>query len=147
MTSYRISTIARLLGVSSDTVRRWLDDGLIKTQEAPRTDSVISAPGPGPKRINGKSVVEFICQKPDFHQLHSGLAQQHSIRNHFEGLVTAITSDKVMSQVEMQCGPFRVVSLISTEAVKELGLEIGSIATAQVKATNVAIGLPPGEKL
>lgn len=147
MSSYRISTIARLLGVSTDTVRRWLEEGLIKAQETPHSEARISTPSSGPKRINGKSVVEFICQKPDFHQLHSGLAQQHSIRNHFEGLVIAITSDKVMSQVEMQCGPFRVVSLISTEAVKELGLEIGSIATAQVKATNVAIGLPPGEKL
>ena len=53
-------------------------------------------------------------------------------------------SDTVMSQVTLQCGPFRVVSLISTEAVRELGLEVGSVATAVVKATNVHVETPRG---
>ena len=65
-----------------------------------------------------------------------------SARNHLTGIVTAITSDVVMSQVSLQCGPFRVTSLISTEAVRELGLEVGSIATAVVKATNVHLEVP-----
>jgi len=52
-----------------------------------------------------------------------------------------------MSQVDLQCGPYRVVSLVSTEAVEELNLEVGSVATAQVKATNVSVQLPEGEKL
>ena len=65
-----------------------------------------------------------------------------SARNHFTGLVTRIVSDSVMSQVDLQCGPFRVVSLISTEAVGELGLEVGSVATAVVKATNVSVETP-----
>lgn len=148
MISYRISTIARLLGVSSDTVRRWIDEGLLETVSAKGISPEKKATnGLGPKRVSGKSVVEFIQQKPDFHQLESQFVQQQSIRNHFEGLVVAIVSDRVMSQVEMQCGAYRVVSLISTEAVKELGLEVGSIATAQIKATNVSIGLPRSEKL
>lgn len=54
--------------------------------------------------------------------------------------------DKVMAQVELQCGPFRVVSLMSSEAVRELGLELGSTATAVVKATNVMVEVPPGKK-
>ena len=62
-----------------------------------------------------------------------------SARNKLNGLVTKIVSDKVMSQIELQCGPFRLVSLISTEAVQELGLEVGSPAIATVKATNVII--------
>ena len=53
--------------------------------------------------------------------------------------MTRVTSDTVMSQVELQCGPFRVVSLISTEAVRELGLEPGVVTTARVKATNVVL--------
>ena len=65
-----------------------------------------------------------------------------SARNRFVGLVTRIESDKVMSQVELQCGPFRVVSLLSTEAVRELGLEPGSVAVAVVKATNVIVEIP-----
>lgn len=70
-------------------------------------------------------------------------AERRSARNHLTGLVTKVTSDQVMSQVELQCGPFRVVSLISTEAVEQLGLEVGSLATAVVKATNVSLEGPP----
>ncbi|MDN5732309.1 MAG: TOBE domain-containing protein, partial [Yaniella sp.] len=62
-----------------------------------------------------------------------------SARNKLTGLVTRIESDKVMSQVELQCGPFRIVSLISTEAVQELDLQVGAPAVATVKATNVVI--------
>ena len=65
-----------------------------------------------------------------------------SARNRFVGLVTEVISDTVMSQVELQCGPFRVVSLLSTEAVRELGLEPGSVAVAVVKATNVIVETP-----
>ena len=56
-----------------------------------------------------------------------------------------ITADKVMAQVELQCGPFRVVSLMSSEAVRDLGLELGSVATAVVKATTVIIETPHGK--
>jgi molybdopterin-binding protein len=64
---------------------------------------------------------------------------RRSARNHLTGIVTRVVSDTVMSQVDIQCGPYRVVSLISTEAVRELGLEPGSVATAVIKATNVSI--------
>jgi molybdopterin-binding protein len=62
-----------------------------------------------------------------------------SARNRFVGLVTAVKADTVMAQVEMQCGPFRVVSLMSSEAVEELGLEPGSVAVAVIKSTNVIV--------
>jgi molybdopterin-binding protein len=61
--------------------------------------------------------------------------------------VTAVTVDKVMAQVELQCGPHRVVSLMSSEAVRELGLEPGSVATAVVKATTVIVETPGGRAL
>lgn len=70
--------------------------------------------------------------------------RHRSARNEFAGLVTEVVSDTVMSQVTLQCGPFRVVSLISTEAVRELGLEPGSVASAIVKATNVSVTVPGG---
>ncbi len=70
-----------------------------------------------------------------------------SARNRFVGLITGITADKVMAQVELQCGPFRVVSLMSSEAVRELGLELGSVATAVVKATTVIIETPHGKSI
>ena len=65
-----------------------------------------------------------------------------SARNRFAGVVTKVTKDKVMAQVEIQAGPHRVVSLLSTEAVEELGLEPGSLAIASVKATNVTVEIP-----
>ena len=58
------------------------------------------------------------------------------------GLVTAVVKDRVMAQVEMQCGPHRIVSLISTEAATELGLEPGVLAVAVVKSTNVVVERP-----
>ncbi|MDO5728571.1 MAG: TOBE domain-containing protein [Actinomycetaceae bacterium] len=136
MPSYRVSTIASLLGVSDDSVRRWLDEGHITADQTSE----------GPLRIDGVSVVEFINARPDLHLRSIGRVNQ-SIRNYLPGLVTGLTKDRVMSQVELLCGPFRVVSLVSTEAVEELGLEVGSVAAALIKATNVSVQSLEGDKL
>ena len=131
MSAYRISTAARLLAVSDDTVRRWVQQGRLTVQES----------ATGPQLIDGASLAA-LCQEIAAEQSIDGMdtgAGRRSARNHLTGIVTAIRSDPVMSQVDVQCGPFRVVSLISTEAVAELGLEVGSLATAVVKATNVSI--------
>jgi molybdopterin-binding protein len=69
-----------------------------------------------------------------------------SARNRFVGLVTRVQRDGVMAQVDLQAGPFRVVSLMSREAADDLGLEPGMLAAASVKATNVTIELPPGSE-
>ena len=138
MPHYKVSTIAILLGVSDDTVRRWLDDGLVT-----RVDSGENS---GPLRIDGASVAALINSQPDVHQLALGQGTQ-SVRNHLQGLVIALHSDPVMSQVDLQCGPYRVVSLVSTESVRELGIEVGSIAMAQIKATNVSLQVPTGGNL
>lgn len=134
MSSYRISTVAHLLGVSDDSIRRWLDDGLLAADPS----------SPSPTRILGTSIVDFLHNKPEAHRLSTGRTTS-SLRNQLTGLVVNIVSDTVMSQVEMQCGPYRIVSLISTEAVRDLGLRVGSIANAQIKATNVSIQLPEGD--
>ena len=133
MPHYKISTLATLLGVSDDTVRRWLDDGLVT-----RADNGQNS---GPLRIDGASVAALFNSQPDVHQLALGQDTQ-SVRNHLQGLVIALHSDPVMSQVDLQCGPYRVVSLVSTESVRELGIEVGSIAMAQIKATNVSLQVP-----
>ena len=74
-------------------------------------------------------------------ELHGTTAS--SARNRFTGLVTRVVTDTVMAQVELQCGPFRVVSLMSSEAARELGLEPGRVASAVVKATQVVIEAEP----
>ncbi|MGN6205191.1 TOBE domain-containing protein [Humibacter sp.] len=131
MTRFRISEAAVLLGVSDDTVRRWIDAGELTSG----TDDV------------GRAVVEGADLARRLTASANGpgdpLERGSSARNRFVGLVTAVTSDTVMSEVELQCGPHRVVSLMSTEAVRELGLEVGSLATAVVKATMVIVETPP----
>ena len=126
MSHIRIADAARFLGVSDDTVRRWVSAGTL----ASVTDSS------GRKAIDGRELAEFAKAQagttPDAGSVSSA-------RNRFVGLVTAVKADAVMAQVEMQCGPFRVVSLMSSEAVEELGLEPGSVAVAVIKSTNVII--------
>ena len=66
-----------------------------------------------------------------------------SARNRLRGVVTQVTTDTVMAQVELVCGPYRVVSLVSREAVEDLGLEPGAVAYATVKSTNVSLEVSP----
>lgn len=126
MTNLRISEAARLLGVSDDTVRRLVAAG-----------DLTSGTGDGPQTVDGRSLAEHLkSAAPE----RGGSSS--SARNRFTGLVTAVKVDGVMAQVELQCGPFRVVSLMSSEAATDLGLEIGSVAAAVVKSTNVVIEVP-----
>lgn len=131
MTEIRIAQAAALLGVSDDSVRRWVAEGKVTAQQ----DAT------GRQVIEGQELARFT---EALHDSDSSSGLDHGVgvrsaRNHFTGIVTAILSDTVMSQVSLQCGPNRVTSLISTEAVRELRLEVGSIATAVVKSTNVTI--------
>jgi molybdopterin-binding protein len=129
---FRLSEAARLLGVSDDTVRRWVDAGLIPAG----TDAA------GRKIVEGADLAAFAKKQASEVADPTGVGR--SARNQFVGLVTEVTADKVMAQVEMQCGPHRVVSLMSAEAVRELGLEPGVLAVAVVKSTHVVIETPGG---
>ncbi|MGY4643190.1 TOBE domain-containing protein [Cellulomonas sp. URHB0016] len=134
MTHYRISEAAALLGVSDDTVRRWVDAGTLAA----------SVDESGRSVVEGAALAAVAVERARTPQ-DSG-AGSSSARNRFAGIVTALTLDTVMAQVELQCGPFRVVSLMSAEAVRELGLEVGSRASAVVKATTVVVETPRGHR-
>ena len=131
MPSYTVGQAAELLGVSADTVRR------LGRPRGPESDP---DPGraPAPRRRRAGPLRAGQVRPP------SGDARSgpESARNHFPGLVTKVTKDKVMAQVEVQAGPFRVVSLISREAADELALAPGSLVVASVKATNVVVEIP-----
>ncbi|WP_439332447.1 TOBE domain-containing protein [Saccharopolyspora antimicrobica] len=127
---YRIAEAAGLLGVSDDTVRRWVDGGQLRAQR----DAA------GRLVVDGAELAEFARDQARSTPDPSGVGR--SARNRLVGLVTEVLSDRVMSQVEMQCGPHRVVSLMSTEAVHELGLRPGVLAVAVVKSTNVVVETP-----
>jgi molybdopterin-binding protein len=127
---YRIGQAAEILGVSSDTVRRWADTGRIKT-----------ATRAGNRRyIDGPDLARFAVEIAGDHDRTE--TQRRSARNRFLGIVTKVTKDAVAAQVEIQAGPHRFVALITREAVDELGLEPGVVADAVVKATNVGVELP-----
>lgn len=126
MPQIRIKQAAELLGVSDDTMRRWIDDGRISS----------TADASGRQVVDGADLARLAQERA---HAPASADSRLSARNRLAGLVTHVISDTVMSQVEMQCGPFRVVSLLSTEAVRDLGLEPGVLASASVKATNVII--------
>lgn len=129
----RIKDAALYLGVSDDTVRRWIDAGTLGSA----TD------GAGRTVVDGLELAQLAKQNAVLPTDPSGVAR--SARNRFVGLVTGIVMDTVMAQVELQCGPHTVVSLMSSEAVRELGLEPGSVAVAVVKATTVIVETPIGK--
>ncbi len=127
MTQIRIADAARFMGVSDDTVRRWLDAGtLTKHKDAS-----------GRATVDGAQLAALAREQSALPQDPTGIGS--SARNRFVGIVTEVLQDTVMAQVEMQCGPHRVVSLMSAEAVRELGIEPGSVAVAVVKATMVTV--------
>ena len=130
MPQIRIRDAALFLGVSDDTVRRWIDQG-----------ALVSAKDEGGRAVvDGLSLARLARQNAVLPVDPSEIGR--SARNRFVGIVTDITMDTVMAQVELQCGPHRVVSLMSSEAVRELALELGSTAIAVVKATTVLIETP-----
>jgi molybdopterin-binding protein len=124
---YRVSEAAELLGVSSDTVRRWTDTGRLQVTK-----------GPGGRRlIEGSDLANFaqtLARSPS-----PPTIQSESARNRFTGIVTKVQKDAVMAQVEILAGRHRVVSLMSREAADELGLEPGVLAVASIKATSVVV--------
>jgi len=129
---FRIADAARLLGVSDDTVRRWVDAGTLPVQ----------ADASNRKVIDGAALASFA--RDNAHTAPDPSVVQRSARNRLVGLVTSVLADRVMAQVEIQCGPHRVVSLMSSEAVRELGLEPGVLAVAVIKSTNVVVEIPGG---
>ncbi len=133
MTKIRVSEAARFLGVSDDTIRRWTENGNL----TPYKDNS------GRLAVDGLELAHLARDQAHLPDADSRIGS--SARNRFIGLVTGITLDTVMAQVELQCGPFRVVSLMSSEAARELDLKLGSIATAVVKATTVIIESPHGK--
>ena len=130
-TTYRIAEAAELLGVSDDTVRRWIDQG--------RLEAISDG---GRSAVDGAALAtlaESLAGSGDREGLRSSSV---SARNRLRGIVVAVKKDAVMAQVEMICGPHRIVSLMSTDAAEELGLVPGARAIASIKSTNVVLERP-----
>jgi len=130
---FRIKEAAGLLGVSTDTLRRWAGGG--------RIDMITDASGR--LAVDGAALARFARELAEsVDHAEDRMVVAHSARNRFSGLVSRVIRDGVMAQVEIQAGPHRFVSLLSREAADELGLEPGMLAVATVKATNVSVEIP-----
>jgi molybdopterin-binding protein len=123
----RIREVARLLGVSDDTARRWAESGRLSTTRDEAGRQVADG-------ADVAALAQALAEDPE--------PLRSSARNRLSGIVTRVVKDGVMAQVELQAGPYRLVSLMSREAADELGLEVGVLAEASVKATNVVVALP-----
>ncbi len=130
--TYRVAEAATIVGVSDDTMRRWIDSGRVASSGA----------GAGPAEVDGAdlaALAQSLAEQPD---RDGTRASAVSARNRLAGIVVAIKKDAVMAQVDMICGPYRLVSLLSAEAADELALEPGSRIVASVKSTNVVVETP-----
>ena len=130
--AYRIGLAAGLLEVSVDTVRRWADGGRLRTRRSPG----------GQRLVDGADLARLateLATERDTGERDRRVAPAASARNRLPGIVTKVTSDTVTAQVEIQVGRHRMVSLMTREAVDELGLVAGVLAVATVKSTNVVV--------
>ncbi len=128
-TTYRIAEAADVLGVSDDTVRRWIDQGRLSATEAGGRSVILGT--------DLAALAESLAGSPDLDGL-----RRSSARNRLAGIVVAVRKDAVMAQVELICGPNRIVSLMSSDAADELGLVPGARAVASIKSTNVVVERP-----
>jgi molybdopterin-binding protein len=126
----RIGEAAEMLGVSVDTLRRWERERKLRTVRT----------GGGQRSIPLAEVTRILAERRREAADRPIVAQ--SARNRFPGVVTRIQRDKVAAVVEIQAGPHRLVSLMTAEAVDDLGLQVGDEAIGVVKATNVIVEVP-----
>jgi molybdopterin-binding protein len=116
----KIGAAAAALGVSVDTLRRWERAGKITFERR------------GNQRyLHSGDLADRLRER--------GSTGRSSARNRMQGIILAVKKDEVMAQIDLACGPFRIVSLMSREAADELGLKPGDQATAVVKSTTVII--------
>lgn len=115
-----IGAAAQAIGVSIDTLRRWEREGRVTFERR------------GSRRTMAPAELARLLRE-------RGVNERSSARNRMPGVIVDVKRDGVMAQVDMACGPYRIVSLMSREAADELGLKPGRMATAVVKATQVIV--------
>jgi molybdopterin-binding protein len=131
MGNYTPTQVGELLDVSPDTVRRWCDEGRLKASRS----------AGGHRVVSGRELARYLTDRTRAFEPSSVLGQ--SARNRFTGIVTRVQRDKLTALVEIHAGRHRIVSLMTREAVDELGLKTGDLATAAVKSTSVIVEVPP----
>jgi molybdopterin-binding protein len=130
VTTYKVGQVADLLGVSTDTVRRWADGGRLRMQRR----------SGGERLIDGADLARFLTENAQAPEPDPIVSE--SARNRFPGVVTKVEKEGLVAVVHIQAGPHRIVSLMTREAADELAIEPGDLAVGVVKATNVVVEVP-----
>ena len=117
----RIGEVAQRVGVSVDTLRRWEAEGRIAFERR------------GNQRVLPATELAGLLTSL------AGSERTSSARNRLTGVVVPVERDGVMAKVELACGDYRIVSLMSREAADEMELAPGVAATAVVKSTSVMV--------
>jgi molybdopterin-binding protein len=126
----RVGQAAEMLGVSVETLRRWESEGRLQME---RSEG-------GQRLVDIGEVSRLLDERRKSTTDRPIVAQ--SARNRFPGIVTRIERDRVAAVVEVLAGPHRMVSLMTAEAIDDLGLKVGDEAVCVVKATNVIVEIP-----
>jgi molybdopterin-binding protein len=130
----RVGQAAEMLGVSIETIRRWGDDGTIRLERST-----------GGQRVVAIAEVSRLLEERRRSKVDRPIVAQ-SARNRFPGVITRIERDTVAAVVEVMAGPHRLVSMLTAEAVIELGLKVGDEVVGVVKSTNVIIEIPSAKE-
>ena len=130
----RVGQAAEMLGVSVDTLRRWEAEGRVRMERSA-----------GGQRLVDIEVVTRMLEARRRAVADRPIVAQ-SARNRFSGIVTRVEHDRIAAVVEVVAGPHRIVSLMTAEAVEELGLKVGDEAVCVVKATNVIVEVPSSKE-
>ena len=145
----RIGQAAELLGVGVETLRRWEEDGQLRTIRSAGGQRLVSLAEVsrllGKRRQSTGERRQSTGERPAAGRRPATRERRivaQSARNRFAGVVTRIERDSIVAVVEVMAGPHRVVSLMTAEAVEEMGLQVGDEAICVVKATNVIVEIP-----
>jgi molybdopterin-binding protein len=130
----RVGQAAEMLGVSVETLRRWETEGRLRMERSMG----------GQRLVDIEEVSRLLDERRKASSDRPIVAQ--SARNRFPGVVTRIEKDRVAAVVEVIAGPHRMVSLMTAEAVEEMGLKVGDEAVCVVKATNVIVEVPSAKE-
>lgn len=134
MESLKPKDAAKLIGISYPTIKQWIYDGKIESVKTPGGHHRI--PPQEIERLTGTAAAGNSAAGKNLH------SESISVRNRLLGIVTEITTEGLFSEVTIEVGGQRIISIITRRGGEELGLKKGMPVHALFKATEVMVSRP-----